>query len=109
MTGGPPSSASKRTALYHNIEVCGTENGYFGLMEESIFPIKADYVANCIMRGGTILKTGRYPAFKEKAVRDKCRAFLEKQQIDSLIVLGGDGSFAGAALLAGWGLRFLLR
>ncbi len=92
--------AAVRSARYYDIDVYGAENGYTGLMQEQIMPLSEADVANCIMRGGTILKTGRCPAFKEKAVRDQCRAFLKQQQFDAMIVLGGDGSFAGAELLA---------
>ncbi len=92
--------AAVRTALYHNIEVFGTELGYCGLMDQSIFPLSSESVANCIMRGGTILKTGRCLEFHDKSKRDRCREFLSQQNIDAMIVLGGNGSFIGANLLA---------
>ncbi len=91
--------AAVRMALHHKIEVFGTEMGYCGLMNQSIFPMSGDSVANIIMRGGTILKTGRCPGFHEKKERDGCREFLDAQGIDGMIVLGGDGSFSGARLL----------
>ena len=92
--------AAVRYALHHNIQIFGTEMGYCGLMNQLIFPLSSDSVANIIMRGGTILKTGRCPEFKERKERDKAREFLASQGIDAMIVLGGDGSFAGARLLA---------
>jgi len=91
--------ATVRMALHHKIEVFGAESGYAGLVNHTIFPMRADSVANIIMRGGTILKTGRCPAFYEKSERDRVRSYLTKQEIDGLIILGGNGSFSGAKLL----------
>lgn len=89
-----------RTALHHNVEVYGTLLGYQGLIEKNIFPLDAGFVGNSIQRGGTILQTGRCLAFKEESVRKECREFLQQQGITGLVVLGGDGSFRGASLLA---------
>lgn len=91
--------ASVRTALHHNIEVYGAINGFYGLTREEIIPLSNRDVGNIIQRGGTVLKTGRCPEFREKSTRDQVRAFLKKQNIDGLLILGGDGSFRGASLL----------
>lgn len=95
--------AAVRMALHHRIEVFGTEMGYCGLMNQILFPLSGSSVANIIMRGGTVLKTGRCPEFQEKKERDRCRAFLKEQHIDAMVVLGGEGSFTGAHLLANEG------
>lgn len=91
--------AAVRTAIYHGAEVYGSENGYQGLIDRTVFPLYSKNVANCIQRGGTILKSGRCPTFLEKATRDRCREYLQELAIDALVVLGGDGSFRGAWLL----------
>ncbi len=91
--------AAVRTAIYHGIEVYGSEAGYQGLIDQTVFPISSKYVANCLQRGGTILKSGRCKAFMEKTVRDECRQYLQALEIDAMVVLGGDGSFRGAWLL----------
>ena len=88
-----------RTAIYHGIEVYGSELGYCGLMKQKIHPLTQASVANCIQRGGTILKTARCVEFHNKSKRDQCRQFLNNQGIDGMIVLGGNGSFIGATLL----------
>ena len=95
--------AAVRFARHHNITVVGTEMGYCGLLKESLFPLTANSVANIIMRGGTLLKTGRSPEFTQKSYRDKVRQFLTEQGVDAMIVLGGDGSFTGAQLLSAEG------
>jgi 6-phosphofructokinase 1 len=92
--------AVARYAMAKNIEVFGAEGGYSGLIQGALLPLTQKSVANCLQRGGTFLKTGRCPEFHQKSVRDQCRRFLEKQNIDGLIVLGGDGSFQGATLLS---------
>lgn len=89
-----------RTATYYNLNVFGSKFGYQGLVDQNITALKPEDVANCIQHGGTILKTERCLAFYEKETRDKCRAFLKSQHIDGIIVIGGNGTFNGAALLA---------
>nr|MCH9744769.1 6-phosphofructokinase [Gammaproteobacteria bacterium] len=80
-----------RTALHHNMEVYGSEMGYCGLIDKSIFPLHDQSVANCIQRGGTILKTARCEEFLDANVRKQCHAFLKQQGIQHLFVLGGNG------------------
>lgn len=88
-----------RTALYHRIEVYGSENGYQGLVNRQVFPMASRDAANCIQRGGTILKSARCKEFFDPKVRDQCRAYLSELEIDAMAVLGGDGSFRGALIL----------
>ena len=92
-----------RMGHHQHLNVYATSMGYQGLVEENIFPMQPDSVANIIQRGGTLLKTGRCEAFKDRALRKKVLSFLKKEQIDGMIVMGGDGSFRGAALLASEG------
>lgn len=88
-----------RTALANNIEVLGACNGFKGFVEDDFIPLDQKSVANCIQRGGTILKTTRYPEFKQKSVRAKAAAHLQQRGIETIVVLGGDGSFRGAKIL----------
>ena len=89
-----------RTALANDIEPYGVKNGFQGLVENEIEKLNHESVANCIQRGGTILKTKRYDKFKDPAVRKIAVDVLQQHEIDALVVLGGDGSFRGAKLLA---------
>ena len=88
-----------RTGCYYGLSVYGCKSGYQGLVDEKLIPLEPESVANCIQHGGTILKAERCAAFFEKSVRDRCRAFLKSQHIDGLVVIGGNGTFRGAALL----------
>lgn len=88
-----------RTGAYYGLKVFGSYSGYQGLVDRKLIPLDPESVANCIQHGGTILKADRCMAFYEKSTRDQCRAFLKEQAIDGLVVIGGNGSFRGAALL----------
>lgn len=88
-----------RYALNNGLEVHGIMKGYSGLLEGDLHPMTASSVANIIQRGGTILKTDRCAAFFKKTVRKEAANLLVRKGIDALVVIGGDGSFAGAHLL----------
>jgi 6-phosphofructokinase 1 len=88
-----------RYGLAQGCEVYGVHKGYSGLLEGQIVPMNASSVANIIQRGGTILKTDRCEAFYKKQVRREAANILRRKNIDSLVVIGGDGSFTGAHLL----------
>ena len=70
-----------RTAIHHGMEVFGSEMGFHGLSHQELKPLNKRSVANCIQRGGTLLKTARFIDFKQKNVRDKAREFLHSEQM----------------------------
>lgn len=88
--------AVTRSAISQGVEVHAIMKGFTGLLEGEIHPMNASSVANIIQRGGTILKTSRCEAFFKKAIREEAAHILRRKQIDALVVIGGDGSFAGA-------------
>ena len=85
-----------RTASNKNILVYGIQYGYSGLIENNINLIKPEDVGNSIHVGGTFLKTARSKEFYTKEGRKIAYKNLQKNDIDGLIVLGGDGSLTGA-------------
>jgi 6-phosphofructokinase 1 len=89
-----------RTAIANNVDVVGVHNGYEGLVKGDFISLAQGAVANCIQRGGTVLKTKRFVEFKEPSVRQQAKKVLTDNNIDALVVLGGDGSFRGAKLLS---------
>ncbi|MFH5835026.1 6-phosphofructokinase [Proteiniclasticum sp. C24MP] len=97
--------AVTRTALVNNIEVMGIYKGYMGLHEGEILPMDRRSVSDIIQRGGTILKTARFPEFKDPAVREKAAQVLKIYGIEGLVVIGGDGSFMGAKGLSELGIQ----
>ncbi|HYM94268.1 MAG TPA: 6-phosphofructokinase [Chitinophagaceae bacterium] len=86
-----------RTAIYNGLEVNGILRGYQGLIEDDIYWMESRSVANIIQRGGTILKTARCKEFYEYEGRKKAYENLKRRGIYGLVVIGGDGSFRGAA------------
>lgn len=87
--------AVTRYALNNGIGVFGIERGYQGLIDDTLYELKARSVSDIIQRGGTFLKTARCPEFMYKEGQAKAVATLEKYAIDALVVIGGNGSFMG--------------
>jgi 6-phosphofructokinase 1 len=94
-----------RTALNEGIRVKGILRGYQGLLEEDIFDMESKTVSDIIQRGGTILYTARCPEFLQPEYQDKGADICKKHGIEGLVVIGGDGSFRGAAELAKRGVN----
>lgn len=94
-----------RKGLYHGLDVYGIKRGYAGLLADEIQLMEPGSVADIIQRGGTTLYTARCEEFRQPDVQDQAAAILARHGIDSLIVIGGDGSFRGALALARRGIR----
>lgn len=92
--------AVTRSALKEGLRVFGIKRGYNGLINGELFEMNRGSVSDIIQRGGTILKTARSEEFKTKEGREKANKVLKRFNIDSLVVLGGDGSLNGAKVLS---------
>jgi 6-phosphofructokinase 1 len=88
-----------RTAIYNRIEVIGIYEGFKGLYEKKFEKLNSRSVSGIINQGGTILKTKRFPEFKNKEIREKCFKNLVEAKIEGIVIIGGDGSAKGAYLL----------
>src|SRR6266481_6275509 len=84
-----------RTAIFYKKEVFGITQGYEGMIAGEIVKLGARSVGNIIQRGGTILKSARSQEFRTKEGRKKAFNNLKKNGIDSLVAIGGDGTFTG--------------
>jgi len=89
-----------RTAIASGIEVDGVMHGYEGLIRGDFVPLDRRSVSNIIGLGGTILKTARAEAFMTEEGQTAAVAQLRGRRIDGLVVIGGNGSLAGARVLA---------
>ncbi len=89
-----------RSAIFHGAEIYGVTRGYEGLIQGHFMKMSARSVGNIISRGGTILKTARSSEFRTQNGRRKAIAQLRKRGINGVVVIGGNGSFRGARLLA---------
>jgi len=91
--------AATLLAIARGAEVVGVRAGYKGLLEDEMVPLVADDVSGIIREGGTILGSARSLVFREPAGRVRAREHLMKRGIDGLLVIGGNGSLAGARAL----------
>ena len=89
-----------RTADRDNIEVLGVLRGYDGLIDNKMILLDRRSVSGIINLGGTILKTARSERFFMESGQRQAVKTLEENDIDGLIVIGGDGSLTGAHILA---------
>lgn len=87
-----------RTAAHHQLEISGIMHGYEGMMNGEFIPLPPKSVANIIQRGGTVLKTSRSEKFHSKEGREKAFEHIQKNKIDALIAIGGDGTFRAASV-----------
>lgn len=89
-----------RKGIYDGLEVYGINYGYAGMVAGDIHRLTIDDVGDTIARGGTVLYSARYPEFKDIIGQQKGIEQLKKFGIEGLIVIGGDGSYRGAAALS---------
>ena len=94
-----------RRALAKGLKVRGIRRGYHGLLKEEIIDLTARDVSDIVQRGGTILQTARCKTMRTEEGQQKAAAICKKYGIDGLVVIGGDGSFAGAQKLANLGVN----
>lgn len=85
-----------RTALHNGIEVVGIRRGYQGMIEGDFRQMESHDVSNIIQLGGTILRSARSDEFRTVEGRKKAYEQLQKEGIDGLVAIGGDGTFSGA-------------
>ena len=94
-----------RRGLSQGLSVKGILKGYDGLLNEEIIDMSAKDVSDTIERGGTILYTARCAEFRTEEGQKRGAEICKKHGIDGLVVIGGDGSFAGAQKLANLGIN----
>lgn len=92
--------AVTRSAIYNGLRVKGIYRGYKGLVTGEIQEFKTQNVSNIIHQGGTILKTARCKEFTTPEGRALAYENMKKEEIDALVVIGGDGSLTGARIFA---------
>ena len=89
-----------RTANKNDIEVFGVLKGFDGLIDNKFIPLDGRSVSGIVNRGGTILKTARSKRFFIESEQKKAVHNIKKNNIDGLIIIGGNGSLRGAQVLA---------
>jgi len=88
--------AVARTGIYCGLQVIGIRHGYEGMIHGNFKELKAHSVSEIIQKGGTILKTARSEAFRTVEGRQQAYNNLKNEGLDAVVVIGGDGTLAGA-------------
>ncbi|WP_432352209.1 6-phosphofructokinase [Sporosarcina sp. A2] len=93
-----------RKAIYEGMDVAGVFNGYQGLIDGKIELLQLGSVGDIIQRGGTMLRSARCPEFTTVEGREKALKQIKLNEIEGVVVIGGDGSFRGALELSKLGI-----
>ena len=88
--------AVTRAGIYNGLKIKGIYRGYEGLIHDEVKEMTTEDVSGIITRGGTILKTARSKEFTTVEGRQKAYETCQKEGIDALIIIGGNGSLTGA-------------
>ena len=103
----PCVRAVVRAALYHGLEVYGIRRGWNGLINGDIIKLDQKSVSHTINRGGTILYTARSREFMTEEGQRKAVSTCKFLGLDSIIAIGGDGTFRGARALSKHGINVI--
>jgi 6-phosphofructokinase 1 len=94
-----------RTGIAHGYEMIGIKRGFNGLMEKDFVALETKDVADILYRGGTFLQSARSKEFRREEGQIKAANNLREAGIEYLVVIGGDGSYRGAAKLNERGIK----
>ncbi|QGZ97946.1 6-phosphofructokinase [Mycoplasma sp. NEAQ87857] len=94
-----------KSAKANGLEAFLVYEGYKGLYNNNIVSADMVDVDSYINQGGTFIYSARFPEFKQLEVRQVAANNLKERGIDALVVVGGDGSYAGAQLLHELGVK----
>jgi 6-phosphofructokinase 1 len=92
-----------RTGIDQGWEVLGVQRGYAGLISGEMIPLHVRDVGGIIQLGGTVLGSARCPEFETVGGRQKALQELQRQKVEALVVIGGNGSQTGAYALSEMG------
>ena len=96
-----------RTALHHGLEVYGIRRGWHGLISGDVIKLDEKSVSRIINRGGTVLYTARSKEFMTEEGQRKAASTCKFLGLDSVIAIGGDGTFRGAQALSKYGVNVI--
>ena len=96
--------AVTRAAISMGMQVYGIRRGYNGLINGDVIEMNERSVSDIIQRGGTMLYTARCPEFRTEEGVNKAKDKCKELGLEGIVVIGGDGSFRGAADLSAKGI-----
>ena len=83
-----------REATNDGNEVIGFLDGWKGVMEDRSVPLDVESCKGLLTRGGTVLGTTRVNPFMQEDGRELCRRTIERNGVDALIAIGGEGTLS---------------
>ncbi len=89
-----------RACAYYDIQCIGFYRGYQGMIENDYIDLLPRTVKNIINKGGTILKSVRSDEFRTVEGRKKAYMNLKQNEIDAMVLIGGDGTFTGGVIFS---------
>lgn len=89
-----------RSSLRREWEIVGIRFGFAGLLSRDFCNLETRDVSGTIDKGGTFLRTSRCTEFLKQEAQERAVRFLWEREIEGLVVIGGDGSQAGAHALS---------
>lgn len=87
-----------RACAFHGVECVGIYRGYQGMIEGDFQMMGPRSVHNIINKGGTVLKSARSKEFRTSEGRQKAYQALKNENVDALVLIGGDGTFTGGLI-----------
>lgn len=96
--------AVARAGIARGWKMVGVHHGYRGLISGALSPMKVRDVGGIIQRGGTVLGSARCPEFESEEGRRRALDNLTEHGVHGVVVIGGNGSQAGAYALAQMGV-----
>ncbi len=94
-----------RTGCENGVRVLGIRRGYAGLMEDDMLEMNIRSVSDIIHRGGTMLYSARSKTFRTEEGMQQAIKVCRENEIEGIVVIGGDGSFRGARDLSVRGIN----
>jgi 6-phosphofructokinase 1 len=92
--------AVTRAGICNGFNIKGIYRGFDGLINGEVKPFTTENVSGIIMQGGTILKSARSKEFMTPEGMQKAYETLQREEINALVVIGGNGSLTGAKIFA---------
>jgi len=89
-----------RACAYYDVKCFGFYRGFQGMIENDFIELHPRSVKNIINKGGTILKSARSGEFRSKDGRKKAYNSLKENEIDAMVLIGGDGTFTGGLIFS---------
>lgn len=89
-----------RTGIHRGWDMVGVRNGYQGLISERFVNLGVRDVGGILHLGGTMLGSARCLEFKTEEGQRKAIRNLNRNGIDAMVVIGGNGSQTGSYALS---------